>query len=595
MRDRVVTRLVRLYLDNPPLGSYNVDAMYLRVTKRTRKDGSAVEYVQLAHNYRDPKTGFPKPEILYTFGRKDELDLDALRRLVRSICRFLEPGEVEEIQRQLGEEWAFEFLGARQLGGAWFLDKLWQKLGIGTTLKRLLKDRNYRRPIERLIFAMVANRALNPSSKLTMETWVANEVLIDGLPEVEVHQLYQAMDFLLEASETIQHDVFFSVANLFNLEVDLIFLDTTTTYFEIEGEDQDTCAEDGTASEKGLRKRSKNDKDNHPELAHVVIAFAVTRTGIPVRCWVWPGDESDQNLVEQVKRDLNGWTMGRVILVTDAGFNSQKNRRILQGAGGHYIVGEKMRQGHCGLPVDALRRPGTYKMLDNGLKIKEVVVGDGEARRRFVVVINPVEAERDRKKREDITREVERRLDELKQLDGEPHTKAACALRSHPVYGRYIRQTKTGKLKLNKGKMRSEAHFDGKFLISTPDDTLSTDDTVMGYKQLAEIERVFRDLKHTIDIRPVFHRLPDTIKAHVLLCWLAMLLIRIAEQETDETWQSILTALQPLQMGICRTASGEPWQTSPITKAQRDLFTKLSLKPPPKYYKPPTPRSCKMS
>lgn len=592
MRDRVVTRLVRLYLDNTLCIGYNVDAMYLRVTKRKRKDGSAVEYVQLAHNYRDPKTGFARPEVLYTFGRKDELDLDALRRLVRSICRFLEPGEVEEIQRQLGEEWAFEFLGARQLGGAWFLDKLWHKLRIGATLDRLLQSRNYRRPIERLIFAMVANRALNPSSKLAMERWVANEVLIDGLPEVEVHQLYQAMDFLLEASETIQHDVFFSVANLFNLEVDLIFLDTTTTYFEIEGEDEDTCAEGGAVSEKGLRKRSKNDKDNHPELAHVLIAFAVTRTGIPVRCWVWPGDESDQNLVEEVKRDLNGWRMGRVVLVTDAGFNSEKNRRILQGAGGHYIVGEKMRQGQRGLPVDALKRPGTYKTLDNGLKIKEVVVGEGEARRRFIVAINPVEAERERKKREDIVREVERRLNELKQLDGEPHTKAACALRSHPVYGRYIRQTKGGKLRLNKAKIRSEAHFDGKFLISTSDDTLSAEDAVMGYKQLAEIERVFRDLKHTIDIRPVFHRLPDRIRAHVLLCWLAMLLIRIAEQETEETWWSILTTLQPLQMGICRTASGEVWQSSPVTKAQHELFTKLSLKPPPKYYKLPTPRSC---
>jgi len=193
------------------------------------------------------------------------------------------------------------------------------------------------------------------------------------------------MDFLLEASETIQHDVFFSVANLFNLEVDLIFLDTTTTYFEIEGEDEEAYDQDGRVLEKGLRKRSKNDKDNHPELARVLIAFAVTRTGIPVRCWVWPGDASDQNLVEEVKGDLNGWRMGRVVLVTDVGFNSEKNRRILQGAGDHSIVGEKMRQGQRGLPVDALKRPGTYKMLDNGLKIKEVVVGEGEARRRFIV------------------------------------------------------------------------------------------------------------------------------------------------------------------------------------------------------------------
>ena len=202
-----------------------------------------------------------------------------------------------------------------------------------------------------------------------------------------------------------------------------------------------------------------------------------------------------------------------------------------------------------------------------------------------------MKAERERKKREDIVREVERRLEELRQLDGEPHTKAARALRSHPVYGRYIRQTKGGKLKLNRARIRSEVHFDGKFLISTSDDTLSAEDAVMGYKQLAEIERVFRDLKHTIDIRPVFHRLPDRIKARVLLCWLALLLIRIAEQETDQTWQSILTTLQPLQMRIGRTAPGEVWQSPPVTKAQQELFTKLSLKLPPKYYKPPIPKA----
>lgn len=121
-----------------------------------------------------------------------------------------------------------------------------------------------------------------------MEHWVQEEAFIPGLPEVDVHYLYRAMDFLLEASESIQEEVFFHVANLLNLEVDLIFLDTTTTYFEIAEEDTD--AEEGP----GLRKRSQHSKDERPDLPQVVIAFAVTRGGIPVRCWVWPGNTSDQ-------------------------------------------------------------------------------------------------------------------------------------------------------------------------------------------------------------------------------------------------------------------------------------------------------------
>jgi len=197
-------------------------------------------------------------------------------------------------------------------------------------------------------------------------------------------------------------------------------------------------------------------KDKRPDLAQVVVGFAVTRTGIPVRCWVWPGNTADKTVLEEVKRDLNGWRLGRVVLVADTGFNSAAARRLLQGSGGHYILGEKPRLGSRGLPA--------------------------EARRRFVVVRNPEEAERDRKKREDIVTEVERRLGELSQLDGEPHRKAACELRAHKVHGRYVRQTRTGKLRLDKAKFRAEELFDGKFLISSSDDGLSAEDIALGYK-----------------------------------------------------------------------------------------------------------------
>lgn len=546
--------------------------MYLRTTR-----AKGHEYVQLAHNYRDPKTRVSKVRVLYNFGRKDRLNLDELRRLIQSVARFLPPDEGGPIREQLGGEQSFEFLGAREFGGSWLLDGLWKRIGIDTTLRTLLKGRGFQTPIERLLFAMTANRALEPSSKLGMEHWVAEKVLIDGLPEVEVHQLYRAMDFLLEAAEEIQRDVFSAVAHLFNLEVDLVFMDTTSTYFEIEGEDEDD--DDGN----GLRKRGYS-KDSRPDLAQVVIGFAVTRDGIPVRCWVWPGNTADETVVDEVKRDLNGWRMGRVVFVADTGFNSEKNRRVLQGAGGHYIMGEKLRLGSRAQSHEALKRGGKYRRMDNGLEIKEVIVGgDSAARRRFVVVRNPDEAARDRKKREDIVRETERRLEELKQLEGKPHEKAACDLRAHKVFGRYIRQTKTGKLRLNKAKIAAEAQFDGKFLVSTSDDGLSAEDVVLGYKQLAEVERVFRDLKHRVDIRPVFHRLSDRIRAHVLLCWLALLLIRIAENETKMTWHQLKQALDPLQVGIHRAGSGEVWQTSPVSAAQKEIFMALKIKPPPRY------------
>mgnify|MGYP002682247305 CR=1 FL=1 len=142
--------------------------------------------------------------------------------------------------------------------------------------------------------------------------------------------------------------------------------------------------------------------------------------------------------------------------------------------------------GRTAKPAEALTRGGRYQTLDNGLKFKEIVVGgDSEAGRRFVVVLNPTEAERDRKKRVDIVTETTRRLDALKQLEGEPHEKAACALRSHSVFGRYIHQTKTGRLRLDREKIKAEERLDGKSLVSTSDDGLSARDVVLGYKPVS--------------------------------------------------------------------------------------------------------------
>ncbi len=234
---------------------------------------------------------------------------------------------------------------------------------------------------------------------------------------------------------------------------------------------------------------------------------------------------------------------------------------------------------------EALQQQGRFRTLESGLEIKESITGgDSEARRRYVIIRNPEEALRDQKKREDILKEVEHRLEELKQLDGEPHEKKACALRSHKVFGRYIRQTKTGKLRLNKAKISAEAKLDGKYLVSTSDDGLSAEDVVAGYKQLAVIERVFRDLKHLICIRPVNHRLEDRIRAHVLLCWLSMLLIRIVENEVQQTWFQLKKILSTIQVGILQLPEGKVHQSNSLNPKQKALFKRLKLDPPPKFF-----------
>jgi hypothetical protein len=562
--------------------------MYLRTVSSGRH-----EYVQMCHNYREGGSGPSRTRVLYSFGRKDELDVEALRRLVSSVSRYLDPAEAAEVRAAAGIELEARFLGAKHLGGTHLLDGVWQRLGIASGLEKLLAERGYRTPVERLLFALVANRALDPGSKLSVESWVADEVHVEGVPEVDVHQLYRAMDFLLEAHDEIQREVFWSVANLFNLEVDLLFLDTTTAYFEIEGEDEDVAGDESDGVEVGLRKRGHS-KDSRPNLAQVVIGFAVTRDGIPVRCWVWPGNTADVNVVEEVKRDLNEWKLGRVMLVMDAGFNSEANRRVLQGAGDAAdlrsdIIGERLRAGSKGEVVEAAQRAGRYKTLECGLRVKEVTTQAGSVNaRRFVIVHNPEQERFDRERRDDIVREAERRLTELGDLTGKAHSKAACALRAHPTYGRYVRQSKTGKLAIDRGKIATEAKLDGKFLVSTSDPHLSTEDIALGYKQLHEIERVNRDLKHTVDIRPVHHRRAARIRAHVLLCWLALLLIRVIENDSHQTWHQLKKLFRPLMVAQHATKHGLVSETNAVTSAQKSVLDALRVKPPARFPNVPT-------
>lgn len=546
--------------------------MYLRQTSRKNKDGSTVRYLQLAHNVWDPEAGCAKAQVIYNFGRADQVDVEALRRLVQSISRFLSPEDALRTQAQLAsqESAPLQWVESRPFGGAWLLAQLWERLGIPTAIQKALAERHLRSPVERAIFAMVANRCLAPASKLAVEKWVREEVALPSCPDLPVQQLYRAMDLLLQMQEPLQERVFFSVAHLLNLEVDLLFLDTTSTYFE--GEDEDE-------QDKGLRRRGDS-KDHRPDLPQVVIGLAVTRDGIPVRCWVWPGNTADVSVVQEVKRDLVGWKLGRVITVIDRGFTAEENLRDLQRAGGHYIAGEKMQSGKAAVE-EALSRPGRYKTVKDNVEVKEIVVGDGEARKRYIVVRNPQEAARDKAKREEILKRINEELAAIGDLEGKAHSKAVCELVSHPVYGRYLKTDSKGRVKVNSTKIREEERLDGKYLLRTSDDTLTTEDVALGFKQLYEVEDALRTLKQTLELRPVYHRLEDRIRAHVLLCWLGLLLIRVAETRTGRQWRDLRSSLQRMHLGRFVGEHGEVEQRTATTEDQKQIFKALGVEDPP--------------
>jgi transposase len=209
----------------------------------------------------------------------------------------------------------------------------------------------------------------------------------------------------LEANkEAIEQAIFYRVADLLNLDVEVIFYDTTSLHFEIDEQDSG----DGEGNVQGSqaagkksyappRKRghSKNGRSDAPQ---IVVGLAVTRDGFPVRHWVFPGNTVDVTTLAKVKEDLRGWQLSRCLFVGDAGMVSEANLQTLGRGGGKCIVGVPMRRGDA-VTADVLSRPGRYRDVAEHLRVEEVVIGDGERRRRYVVCHNALEAQRQQRHR----------------------------------------------------------------------------------------------------------------------------------------------------------------------------------------------------
>jgi len=568
------------------------------VATRKNKDGTPVRYLQLAHNEWDPATKTSRPKVLHSFGREDQLDRDAVKRLVASLSRLLDPAAALVATAPTG----LQFTSSRPFGGTLVLDQLWRRLGIDTAMTRLLAGRKLDPRVERVLFALVANRALDPSSKMAAAGWVTRRTHIEGLTEVSDDACYRAMDWLIEIAPELEKEVFWQVATLLDSEVDLLFFDTTSTYFEIEEPDEpvvrdesgrrlpeqpthERTEEDSTGGDGvGFRTHGKS-KDSRDDLPQIVIGMAVTRDGIPVRVWSWPGNTTDSALIRQAREDMRDWTLSRVVWVADRGFSSARNRRELRRGGGHYIIGEKLRSGSADATA-ALSRPGRYQHVRQNLQVKEVRIADDE---RFVVCYNPDQADRDARMREIMTSKLAALIAGTDGLTATKRAELRGRISTMPGLNRYLRVTPTGLLRLDKSKANTESNLDGKYLLRCSDPTLSAEDIALGYKQLLQVERGWRDMKTNLELRPVYHRLEDRIRAHVLLCWLSLLLTRITENTTANTWHHLREDLQELHVGVFEGPAGTFRQRTELTTAQRDILTKLGIDPPKKIIELTTP------
>ncbi len=545
--------------------------MYLRSTKRKNKDGSTVEYFQLAHNERHPQTRKPVAKIIHNFGRADQLDRQELVRLCNSIarvCGLIVTDPVDPVTQSIGFGKGLKIKQTLALGCPLVVEALWERLGLRKTLQDIEKTAGVQVPYERALLAMVANRLCDPESKLGVwERWLS-KVYLPSCQGLKLRHMYEAMDLLHAHAEQVEKTVFFQVADLFNLEVDLIFYDTTTASFHVDQEDDDGA---------GLRKFGHSKEGFWAP--QVVVALAVTREGIPVRSWVLPGNTADVSTVEMVRSDLRGWNLGRAMFVADSGMNSVDNRSELARACGKYLLACRMAS-VADIKRDVLTKRGRYTVFKDNLHAKEVIVGDGERRKRYILCYNPKEAKRQRKHRQ---MTVELLEDELQRhKDQSASAQWAIELLASRRFKRYLRVLKSGQVRIDRAAIREAEKYDGKWVIETNDDTISLEDAACGYKGLMVIERCFRSLKRTqIRMTPMYHWASRRIEAHVKICVLSLLIERIAELQCGQPWHRIRQALERLQVTEFFDLNHRVLMRNELASDTRKTFNLLKIKPPP--------------
>jgi hypothetical protein len=548
--------------------------MYLRTTQRRNKDGSVVRYYALAENVRHPEKGHVEAKVVHSFGRADRLDRAALERLVRSIRRVLDADRSEPAADATARERAIEIEASFELGVVHVVEQLWARLGIGRAIRERLAAQELQAPHEAAVLAMTAQRLARPGSKLAChERWL-DRVWLPAAKDLTLSQLYRALDVLAEHGDAIEQEVFWHSVDLFKLDVDLVFYDATTAWFECDEEDVTPESWRGLTFEP-LRKRghSKEGRDNDPQ---VIIALAVTRDGMPIRSWVLPGDTADVTTVQRIKDDLRQMRLGRALFVGDAGLYARANLAELSQGAGRYILATPIGRVKE-IKQEVLSRPGRYAEITPNLRAKEVIVGRGERRRRYILCLNTEEAAREKRHRNEILDLLQIELD---RLAGD-HPKAACRLVSSKRFGPYLSLDAQGRPFIDRAKVRRAEQLDGKFVLTTNDDTLAVADIALGYKGMWIIEACFRKLKTTgLGIRPMFHWTPRRIVAHVKLCVLALMIRRAAEIAAQAPWSQLVAVLERLK-AVRYTAEGETIvQASRISPELAAILKKLDISRP---------------
>ncbi len=460
--------------------------MFVRVKRRQNKDGTVREYLQIVENKRID--GKIRQRVLCTLGRLDQLREGQLDRLIDSLAKFSEKQAVLEQAEGLFAEWS------RDYGPVHVFRRVWERVGLARILDKFCSESRVEFDVTEAVFAMVLNRLCNPQSKLGVSEWAREDVYEPRFSELELHHYYRALDFLAQRKETLEEQLFFQGRDLFNQTVDLVFFDTTSSYFEGEGAKEFS--------------RHGYSRDHRPDRVQVVIGLLMRQDGIPIAHEVLPGDTPDiKAFLGIIKRCRHRFNIRRVIIVADRGMVSEKTLRTIEEAGYEYIVGVKMRRVKEVRDI-ILSRSGRYQKVSENLRVKNVEYNG----KRYVVCLNPQEAERDAQVRQQVLEHLEQKLKRggLKGLIG------------NSAYRKFL-SVSGDTVQIDQERINEEARFDGKYVLRT-NTSLPTNEVALAYKQLWMVERAFREMKCTLKLRPMYHWTESRIRGHIMVCFLAFYL-----------------------------------------------------------------------
>ena len=525
--------------------------MFVRL-KRVKSGERTYQYLQIVENTRE--AGLVRQRVVGNLGRLDELiESGNLERVIAQMVEHC-PG-VRILRAQAAG--SLEVLSDRVWGPVLVFDRLWEELGLKVLLRQLAKGRRFDFDFERMIFAQTLQRFLEPGSDLRGSKWIAtvHEPSFDGL---RLEHFYRSLGLLWKKKQEIERALYARGLDLFNHDVDLVFFDTTSTYFE-------------GISLAGWAKLGKS-KDHRPDHLQLIIGVVMRRDGVPICCEIWPGNTADiKTLVPIIDALKHRFHIRRVIFVCDRGMVSRGNLEALERAKYQYIVGMKMR-GLVEVRDDVLGRAGRYHEVADNLQVKEVWV---ENERRYIVCFNPDEAKKDRQDREATIEKIRKKLASggVKSLIG------------NRGYKRYLKVTK-GSATIDLDRVKAEERYDGKYVLRTTTN-LPAAEVAQAYKDLTWIERLWRELKDVVEMRPVYHwQKRDNVRGHIFVCFLALYLAallrrKLSEAGIDMQWDEVIRALSSVR-AVTVNLAGEPYlMRTPLEGGAGRILAAVGVKPPP--------------